>query len=299
MRKIFTIIISIILICLIGLGTIGYFVEKNEAKKAEEYNNTNQNEQQVEEEKYYAVLDTSTLDINKIEGYTPGGQVENTDIESSQEENSHDINQDTVINQSSDTTTVGGIELPYAVPYKNIEILSIGQYEGKFIEDGSDAKKDNVLAMVIKNTSDEVIDYCEMTFKIRGKSNTIKFKITNLKPGASTLVMESTGEVEFNENNTYIYSDSVNNTVESMSLMEPQVKITTKDGKITIENISEEDLNTVYVYYKTISSGGSYLGGITYRAKFDNVKPGKNISADTSHFSSKNCEIVKVESVKE
>ena len=234
MRKIFTIIISIILICLVGLGVIGYFVEKNEA---EEDNNAKQNEQQKEEEKYYTVLDTSTLDISKIEGYTPGGEVKNTNIGSSQEENSHDINQDTETDQSADTTTVGGIELPYTVPYKNIEILSIGKYEGKFVEDGSDTKKDNVLAMVVKNTSDEVIDYCEMIFKIRGTSKTINFKITNLKPGASTLVMESTGEVEFNENNTYIYLDSVNNIVESMSLMESQVKITTEDGKITIENI--------------------------------------------------------------
>lgn len=295
MKKIFNIIISITLICLIGLGIIGYFVEQNQE---EEKNDAHQNEQQIEEEKYYTVLDTSTLDISKIEGYTPGGQIENTNIESSQEENSHDINQDTETNQSVDTITVGGIELPYALPSRNIEILSIGKYEGEFVEDGSDTKKENVLAMVVRNISDEVIDYCEMIFKIRGTSKRVNFKITNLKPGASTLVMESTGEVGFNENNTYIYLDSINNTVESMSLMESQLKITTEDKKITIENISQEDLNTVYVYYKTISNGGTYLGGITYRAKFNNVKPGKNIIADTLHFSRENSEIVKVESVK-
>lgn len=277
MKKILIIIISVILTCLISLGIIGYYVEKD---KAAEENNVKTEEKVdtiVEEEKI--VVDINKLDIDKIEGYTSGEDLSSKD--------------------NSQKITVGGMSLPYSIPSKNMEIVSIGEYSGKFIEDGSDVNKDNVLAIIVKNTSQEIIDYGEITMKITGKTDTIKFKITNLKPGACTLAMESSGKIEFNSEDKYIYLDSKNNMVSSLSTMESQVGITTENKKITIENLSDKNLNTVYVYYKTVSPGNCYLGGITYRAKFENVEVGKSVSTNTIHFSNTNSEILKVESVKE
>lgn len=306
MKRILIAIVGAILICIIGLGTIGYFIEKDKAKIETE----NKSEQNIEEavEENSLVIDGTSLDINSIEGYTPGEKVvgnnedttndgqESQDDSISNEDNNNNTNNG---EETSNTTTVGGIELPFKLPNKNMEILSIGKYSGKFIEDGSDEKKENVLALVVKNTSDEVIDYGEITLKIKGKSNTIKFKITNLKPQTSTVVMESTGKIEFNPDNKYIYLNSKNDMESTMSLMSDKIKLSTKNKEITIENISDEDLKTVYVYYKTVSKGNSYIGGITYRAKFDNVGAGKSISTDTLHFSNKNSEILKIESVEE
>lgn len=287
MKRILIAIVGAILICIIGLGTIGYFIEKDKAKIEAE----NKPEQKVEEtlEEDSLTIDGTSLDIKSIEGYTPGEKVM---------KNNEDNNTDNG-DETSNITTVGGIDLPFKLPNENMEILSIGKYSGKFTEDGSDEKKENVLALVVKNTSDEVIDYGEITLKIKGKSNTIQFKITNLKPQTSTVVMESTGKIEFNPDNKYIYLNSKNDMASTMSLMSDKIKLSTKNKEITIENISDEDLKTVYVYYKTVSKGNSYIGGITYRVKFDNVGAGKSISADTLHFSNKNSEILKVESVEE
>lgn len=287
MKRILIAIVGAILICIIGLGTIGYFIEKDKAKIEAE----NKPEQKVEEtlEEDSLTIDGTSLDIKSIEGYTPGEKVM---------KNNEDNNTDNG-DETSNITTVGGIDLPFKLPNENMEILSIGKYSGKFTEDGSDEKKENVLALVVKNTSDEVIDYGEITLKIKGKSNTIQFKITNLKPQTSTVVMESTGKIEFNPDNKYIYLNSKNDMASTMSLMSDKIKLSTKNKEITIENISDEDLKTVYVYYKTVSKGNSYIGGITYRAKFDNVGAGKSISADTLHFSNKNSEILKIESVEE
>ena len=151
MRKILTIIISAILICLIGLGVIGYYVEKDKLAEAEK-DKIEEQVKQEEKEEEKLTIDVNKLDINQIEGYTPGQNLLN--------ENDLQDNTEGVI--------VGGISLPYSIPYKNMEIVSIGEYNGKFIEDGSDDNKDNVLAMVIKNTSDEVIDYGEIKIRIRG-----------------------------------------------------------------------------------------------------------------------------------
>ena len=70
-----------------------------------------------------------------------------------------------------------------------------------------------------------------------------------------------------------------------------------QDNKITVKNMTEENLNTVYIYYKNISSGNCYLGGTTYRIKFENVKGQRSVTSKALHFSKKNSEIVKIESV--
>lgn len=269
MKKIFLIIISTILISLIGLGVIGYYVEKDEAAQAQKNKTegTIVKEEDKEESKLY--LDVDKLDINKIEGYTPA--------------------------KSNEDGLVADMTLPYSIPNKNLDILSIGQYEGKFVEDGSDDKKDNVLAIVVKNTSDKTISSGEIKLRKIGTSKSIKFIFTNLKAGSSALVMESTGEVNFNGEDKYVYVSSSVNTEESTSLMEDKIEVTTKDKNITVKNLTNKNLNTVYVYYKIVTDGNCYLGGITYRAKFENVKGEKSVTADTLHFSNKNSEIIKIE----
>lgn len=269
MKKIFLIIISTILISLIGLGVIGYYVEKDEAAQAQKNKTegTIVKEEDKEESKLY--LDVDKLDINKIEGYTPA--------------------------KSNEEGLVANMTLPYSIPNKNLDILSIGQYEGKFVEDGSDDKKDNVLAIVVKNTSDKTISSGEIKLRKRGTSKSIKFIFTNLKAGSSALVMESTGEVNFNGEDKYVYISSNVNTEDSTSLMEDKIEVTTKDKNITVKNLTNKNLNTVYVYYKIVTDGNCYLGGITYRAKFENVKGEKSVTADTLHFSNKNSEIIKIE----
>lgn len=269
MKKIFLVIISTILISLIGLGVIGYYVEKDEAAQAQKNKTegTIVKEEDKEESKLY--LDVDKLDINKIEGYTPA--------------------------KSNEEGLVANMILPYSIPNKNLEILSIGQYEGKFVEDGSDDKKDNVLAIVVKNTSDKTISSGEIKLRKIGTSKSIKFIFTNLKAGSSALVMESTGEVNFNGEDKYVYISSSVNTEESTSLMEDKIEVTTKDKNITVKNLTNKNLNTVYVYYKTVTEGNCYLGGITYRAKFENVKGEKSVTADTLHFSNTNSEIIKIE----
>ncbi len=224
MKKIFLIIISTILISLIGLGVIGYYVEKDEAAQAQKNKTegTIVKEEDKEESKLY--LDVDKLDINKIEGYTPA--------------------------KSNEEGLVANMTLPYSIPNKNLDILSIGQYEGKFVEDGSDDKKDNVLAIVVKNTSDKTISSGEIKLRKIGTSKSIKFIFTNLKAGSSALVMESTGEVNFNGEDKYVYISSNVNTEDSTSLMEDKIEVTTKDKNITVKNLTNKNLNTVYVYYK-------------------------------------------------
>ena len=98
--------------------------------------------------------------------------------------------------------------------------------------------------------------------------------------------------------NKYIYIGSNSNTIKSTSLKEDQIAITTKGNKITVENLTDKNINKVYVYYKTVSTGNCYLGGVTYRLKLQNVRSGKSVSAESRHFSNLSSEIIKVETAK-
>lgn len=80
--------------------------------------------------------------------------------------------------------------------------------------------------------------------------------------------------------------------------MDKQIQvISSEDKKIKIKNISDKDLGTVYVYYKNIQNGGAYLGGITYRAKFENMKAGATVEAETSHFYKNGSQILMVNNI--
>ena len=190
---------------------------------------------------------------------------------------------------------VGGLTLPYKVEKTDLVIENIGQYTGQFIEDGSDKPVANVLSLLVKNNSNKVVQYGEINIKVNGNKNAV-FKITNLPPKTSTLVMESTGKIEFNKDDKYKYVDSIQAKLNNMSLMKDKVQITKQeDGVIGIKNVSGKDLGTVYVYYKYFQEGGAYLGGITYRVKFENVKAGASVEEKTSHFSKNSSEILMVD----
>nr|WP_295676721.1 hypothetical protein [uncultured Intestinibacter sp.] len=190
---------------------------------------------------------------------------------------------------------VGGLTLPYKVEKTDLVVENIGQYTGQFIEDGSDKPVVNVLSLLVTNNSNEVVQYAEINLKVNGNKNAV-FKVTNLPPKTSTLVMESTGKIEFNKDDKYTYVDSIQAKLDKMSLLEDKIKITKQeDGVIGIKNISGKDLDTVYVYYKYFQQGGAYLGGITYRVKFENVKAGATVEEKTSHFSKNSSDILMVD----
>ena len=210
-----------------------------------------------------------SLEIDKILGFNPGSNNDEL-LEENQGE--------------TDTTTdIFSVKVPYEIPGTSLVIESIGQYTGPFVEDGSDVPKANVASIVVKNKSSQLLQYAEINLSVNDEI--ITFKVSTLPAGTSALVLESTGKFEFNDNDNYRYVDSIYTYLNEASLMENKVEIIKDDKKLAIKNKSNENLGTVYVYYKYAQQGGLYLGGITYRSKFENVEAGATIEVDANHFS--------------
>ena len=149
--------------------------------------------------------------------------------------------------------------------------------------------------MEVKNTSKKDLQYGQIKLQINNKK-TATFDLTNLPAGKTVTVIESTGSISYNSGDSYKYEEATYASVDKLPMSENKVKVSTNGSDITVKNISNKDLGTVYVYYKN-TKDNSYLGGITYRAKFENVQKGKEVTTKTSHFT-KSSKIVMVDTEK-
>lgn len=183
------------------------------------------------------------------------------------------------------------ISLPYTIASTGMKIKSIGQYSGSFVEDGSDKSVSNVLSIVVTNTSGKDLQYGEI--KLKAGSKTATFKLTNVPSGKSVLALETSG-MKYSSGTNYTYAEATYAQT-NMSMNSSKVSVSTENSKVTIKNISGKDLGTVYVYYKNLDKSGAYLGGITYRVKFDSVKKGDTLTQSTKHFSKSNSKIIMVD----
>ena len=197
-------------------------------------------------------------------------------------------------NTNNNSNSSNKISLPYTIASTGMTIKNIGQYTGSFVEDGSDKSVSNVLSIVVTNTSGKDLQYGEI--KLKAGSKTATFKLTNIPSGKSVLALETSG-MKYSSGTNYTYAEATYAQT-NMSMNSSKVSVSTADSKVTIKNISGKDLGTVYVYYKNLDKSGAYLGGITYRVKFENVKSGDTLTQSTKHFSKSNSEIIMVDTEK-
>ena len=197
-------------------------------------------------------------------------------------------------NTNNNSNSSNKISLPYTIASTGMTIKNIGQYTGSFVEDGSDKSVSNVLSIVVTNTSGKDLQYGEI--KLKAGSKTATFKLTNIPSGKSVLALETSG-MKYSSGTNYTYAEATYAQT-NMSMNSSKVSVSTADSKVTIKNISGKDLGTVYIYYKNLDKSGAYLGGITYRVKFENVKSGDTLTQSTKHFSKSNSKIIMVDTEK-
>lgn len=230
---------------------------------------------QVKSSDDYVEPAPGTLDATKIQGYTA---------------------QTTA--QSGDTATESGEDGAASAPTitlsdSNLTVESIGRYSGSFLEDGSDEPTANVAAMLITNHSDQMLQIAQIDFQVND-TETASFKVTDLPAGTSTLVLES-NKREFKEEDSYTYGNAATGYMEQPTLEEDKFDIEVEKGKITLKNKTNETYAKVYVYYKYVQLGGAYLGGITYRTPFEDVKGGAEVEAVAGHFNPESSKIMAVQ----
>lgn len=196
--------------------------------------------------------------------------------------------------QETEKVQIDDIEEVSIVLNGQMQIEDIGKYTGIYMEDGSDEVVSGILMMVVRNISEETIQYAEIDLTVG--EETAGFSLSTLPPGEAVVLLEK-NRMAYSSDVDYFSSKAearnVATTQQPLSLYEDKLKIQTLDGAINITNISGEDITQdIFIYYKN-SASDLYYGGITYRITLEGgLKADEIRQIMASHFSQNGSKIM-------
>lgn len=175
----------------------------------------------------------------------------------------------------------------------NLYITDIGNYTGAYMEDGSDEILTGILMIVLKNEGEAALQLARISLVYA--DFTANFEVTNLPAGESVVLLEKNRHPYVSDRYLRATTENVVFFQEPMSLQEDKVKITGSKGFLEVENLTDETMGEIYIYYKN-SAADLLYGGITYRARVDSgLKGGRKTTVLTNHFNPKTCTILNVQ----
>lgn len=178
----------------------------------------------------------------------------------------------------------------------DLQVIDYGSYSGKFVEDGTDEKVEKVAAILVKNTTEQFIEYGTITADFGGKSAV--FEISGLPAGKAVWALER-NRLTVEETDTFTYLDQVTSQGSDVVTSDERISLECYDGSVSVTNNSDIGITSVRLYYKTIHTDGNYLGGITYTVVIENLAPGKTEEIQAGHYLAEGSEIVRMDCVEQ
>lgn len=145
---------------------------------------------------------------------------------------------------------------------QGLKITKIGKYAGIFLEDGSNDPVSNIMMVILENKSGKDLQLAR--FSVKYSDFTAEFEVSNLPAGESVVALERNRHQIVEEKPLSTDLAAAAFFPDSMSLRDDRFRVTGDDGRITLENISQQDISgDIYVYYKNSATDLLY-GGITF-----------------------------------
>ena len=162
------------------------------------------------------------------------------------------------------------IRFPYNIPRSPLVIVDSICYDGPYLEDHSGRETISVAAVLVKNTSGEMIKWARVSL-VHGQGSQV-YELTMLPPGGTVLVLEKCAA----DYKQIGYSDIF---CEFKFLHRGADRLTaliTQTDQITVRNTYSNEIAKVSIYYKTIDPETKlYIGGVTHCAEVSNLAPGE------------------------
>lgn len=181
-----------------------------------------------------------------------------------------------------DTTDTTIVSFPYSVPGSKLIVQKIASYDGIYLEDGNDSEITNVASLVVKNNGSKDVEYAHITLECDG--TIFNFEISDL-PGGEKCVAQ---EMEKKSYKAGTYRNCVVEATDSEELDQSKGIIEVnenEDGSLTVKNVSNQDIPAVRVFYKFyMPEQKSYVGGITYVSKVEDLAANGETKIIPSHY---------------
>lgn len=185
-----------------------------------------------------------------------------------------------------------GVSFPCEIPGYNITIEKMGPYSGMFVEDGSNANIQNVAMLLVKNNGDFPVEYTQIRV-VCGQVELL-FDISALPAGEKLVVQEKTGKTTLEDKATAVSALVVQQA--DMEMSRDKVRVTDNgDNTLTIQNLTNETISTVRVFYKYyMKNEGIYVGGIAFTVRITRLAPSASVTVQPSHYTSQTSQVVMV-----
>lgn len=242
-------------------------------------------------------------ETNLSEEEAKAENIEENETEETEEENPEEKNPEDSAQKSSQSSDESGgsqsvqvqpsyMSFPFTDESKGVEIQSIEKYSGYFIEDGTDEEVSDVAVIMVKNNSDQVIEYGDL--KLSEGENVLEFQFSLLPPGKTALVMEANRNT-YQDSGQLLYQQCEIANLDSLSMENNKIQTEfTEDGGIKLKNISGGDIASLRIFYKNRLDENTYLGGIAYTAEVQELKMEESRVIYPSHYNKDYGEIMMI-----
>lgn len=173
------------------------------------------------------------------------------------------------------------ITLPVAISGTDLIAKKLSSYEGPFLEDGTDREVVNIAALHVYNSGTMEVNKARIV--LIWSDGFYTFEADHIPPGETVVILEKNCSL-YRQGN-YIQCNGWqelggNNAVSNdISVMEMAL------GTVVVNNLTDETLRNVCVYYKTwLAPPNVYVGGITYMVQIPVLLPKQSKSLYPYHY---------------
>lgn len=172
--------------------------------------------------------------------------------------------------------TCAALDFPFRITDTELTALNFAYYDGPFMEDGSADEVSSVVALVLRNDGENMVESAHISMEC--DSGTISFRFTDL-PSKATILIPELERSRQKPAQVYSCSAQTAQLAEPFSLAHA-LRIEEADSTtLKICNTSREMIGELGVYYKTYDfHSDMYIGGKTYRATIANLSPGQTVA---------------------
>ena len=163
----------------------------------------------------------------------------------------------------------------------NLICVEISRFSGGFVEDGTEAKVQDVAAILVENKTGKFLELATVTYKVGDRTAT--FRVTGLPSGKQAWVLES-NRMTLSDGDELVLKDCQESYNPNAMLTTEDITVSRQGNSLTLTNVSGRKLSNVAVYYKNTLKDGTYMGGITYMVAFGDLESGASVTQIKDHF---------------
>lgn len=178
---------------------------------------------------------------------------------------------------------------PYALENGKLEIEDLFPYSG-INPDGEYQDVTNVVAIVLKNTSDQYLDEAVITATLQNGEECV-LHVTDVPAGKKVMTFASGNEVLSPDG---FFIDIACNASFSVEETWDHLSVSVVDTTVTLQNNSDVDLTNIGVYCHDVFDE-SYFSGITYKHMITELPANQSTSIDITESLLGVIEVVRID----